>query len=109
MERDRVVELAFERGILFLGCGPSTVRISPPLVVTNEFIDEVRASLPELPGPRAKRFSEQYGLSFSDASQLTHERSLADYFEGAVEASGGNARGAIFSCTSSVSMVLQGL
>ena len=50
-----------------------------PLVVTNEFIDEVQASLPELPGPRAKRFSEQYGLSFPDASQLTAERSLADY------------------------------
>jgi 4-aminobutyrate aminotransferase len=37
--RDRVVELAFERGILFLGCGPSTVRISPPLVVTKEEAD----------------------------------------------------------------------
>src|SRR5207237_3098329 len=66
----------------------------PPLVVTSEFIDEVRASLPELPGPRAKRFSEQYGLSFSDASQLTAERSLADYYEEAVQASGGNARAA---------------
>ena len=38
-ERDRIVELAFERGILFLGCGPSTVRISPPLVVTREEAD----------------------------------------------------------------------
>jgi 4-aminobutyrate aminotransferase len=37
--RDRVVDLAFERGILFLGCGPSTVRISPPLVVTKEEAD----------------------------------------------------------------------
>ena len=35
-ERDRVVELAFERGILFLGCGPSTIRICPPLVVTEK-------------------------------------------------------------------------
>ena len=26
-KRDRIVELAFERGMLFLGCGPSTVRI----------------------------------------------------------------------------------
>jgi len=38
-ERDRIVELAFERGILFLGCGPSTVRISPPLVVTKDEAD----------------------------------------------------------------------
>lgn len=37
--RDRVVELSFERGILFLGCGPSTVRISPPLVVTKDEAD----------------------------------------------------------------------
>jgi aspartyl-tRNA(Asn)/glutamyl-tRNA(Gln) amidotransferase subunit B len=66
----------------------------PPLVVTPEFIDKVRASLPELPGPRVKRFSETYGLSFADASQLTAERSLADYYEAAVAASGGNARGA---------------
>jgi 4-aminobutyrate aminotransferase len=38
-ERDRIVELAFERGILFLGCGPSTVRISPPLVVSQDEAD----------------------------------------------------------------------
>jgi len=64
----------------------------PPLVVSRELIDSVQASMPELPGPRAKRFTEQYGLSFSDASQLTSDRSLADYYEAAVEASGGNAR-----------------
>jgi aspartyl-tRNA(Asn)/glutamyl-tRNA(Gln) amidotransferase subunit B len=65
----------------------------PPLVVTKDFVEEVQASLPELPGPRAKRFSEQYGLSYADASQLTGDRSLSDYYEAAVEASGGNARG----------------
>src|SRR5947207_2464904 len=64
----------------------------PPLVVTNQFIDKVSKSLPELPDARRKRFSEQYGLSFADASQLTAERTLADYYESAVEASGGNAR-----------------
>jgi aspartyl-tRNA(Asn)/glutamyl-tRNA(Gln) amidotransferase subunit B len=66
----------------------------PPLVVTNEFIQDVSKSLPELPDARRKRFSEQYGLSFADASQLTAERSLADYYESAVEASGGNTRAA---------------
>ena len=35
-ERDRIIELAFERGILFLGCGPSTIRIAPPLIVTKD-------------------------------------------------------------------------
>jgi len=38
-ERDRIVEHAFERGILFLGCGPSTIRIAPPLIVTKEEAD----------------------------------------------------------------------
>ena len=38
-ERDRIVELAFERGILFLGCGPSTVRIAPPLIVSKDEAD----------------------------------------------------------------------
>jgi 4-aminobutyrate aminotransferase len=38
-ERDRIVEMAFERGVLFLGCGPSTIRLCPPLVVTKEEAD----------------------------------------------------------------------
>jgi 4-aminobutyrate aminotransferase len=38
-ERDRIVELAFEHGVLFLGCGPSTVRICPPLIVTKQQAD----------------------------------------------------------------------
>src|SRR5437016_9381278 len=64
----------------------------PPLVVTNEFIDNVSKSMPELPEARRNRFSDQYDLSNADASQLTAERTLADYYESAVEASGGNAR-----------------
>ena len=39
VERDRIVELAFERGLLFLGCGPNSIRICPPLVVTKEQAD----------------------------------------------------------------------
>jgi aspartyl-tRNA(Asn)/glutamyl-tRNA(Gln) amidotransferase subunit B len=64
----------------------------PPLVVTHEFVDDVLKSMPELPDVRRKRFMDQYSLSFVDASQLNAERSLADYYEAAVEASGGNAR-----------------
>ncbi len=63
----------------------------PPLLVSEEFVDDVRRAMPELPESRRKRFSEQYGLSYADASQLVSERSLADYYEKAVEASG-NAR-----------------
>jgi 4-aminobutyrate aminotransferase len=46
-ERDRIVELAFERGVLFLGCGPSTVRIAPPLVVTKDEADVAMDALEE--------------------------------------------------------------
>jgi 4-aminobutyrate aminotransferase len=38
-ERDRVVELAFERGILFLGSGANSIRIAPPLITTKEQAD----------------------------------------------------------------------
>jgi len=38
-QRDRIVELAFERGVLLLGCGPNSVRLSPPLIVTKEQAD----------------------------------------------------------------------
>ncbi|MGE5322328.1 MAG: acetyl ornithine aminotransferase family protein [Actinomycetota bacterium] len=38
-ERDRIVDLAFERGILFLGAGENSIRIAPPLIVTQEQAD----------------------------------------------------------------------
>ena len=65
----------------------------PPLVVSKEFIESVRASMPELPEARRKRFMEEYGLSYNDASQLTSERALADYYERAARAAA-NPRGA---------------
>jgi len=46
-ERDRIVETAFERGVLFLGCGPSTVRIAPPLIVTRDEADVAMDALEE--------------------------------------------------------------
>ena len=46
-ERDRIVQEAFERGILFLGCGPSTIRIAPPLIVTKAEADLALEALEE--------------------------------------------------------------
>jgi 4-aminobutyrate aminotransferase len=46
-ERDRIVEHAFERGVLFLGCGPSTVRIAPALIVTKDEADVAMDTLEE--------------------------------------------------------------
>jgi aspartyl-tRNA(Asn)/glutamyl-tRNA(Gln) amidotransferase subunit B len=55
-----------------------------PLVITPEFVERVRAALPELPAARRARFQSQYGLSAYDAAVLTEDKAVADYFEAAV-------------------------
>ncbi|MDX6712665.1 MAG: aspartyl-tRNA(Asn)/glutamyl-tRNA(Gln) amidotransferase subunit [Blastocatellia bacterium] len=64
-----------------------------PLKVSSEFINRIKAEMPELPDVRRKRFMEQYELSFSDASQLNSDKFLADYYE-AVASASGNPRAA---------------
>jgi aspartyl-tRNA(Asn)/glutamyl-tRNA(Gln) amidotransferase subunit B len=59
-----------------------------PLVITDDWIEEVRRSLPELPEARKERFSREYGLPEYDAAQLTASKSLAGYFEEVVNVSG---------------------
>jgi len=59
-----------------------------PLVVTDEWKEEVRRSLPELPGARESRFQTEYALSRQDASVLTASRAMADYFEQTAKACG---------------------
>jgi aspartyl-tRNA(Asn)/glutamyl-tRNA(Gln) amidotransferase subunit B len=58
----------------------------PPLVISDELLQEARESLPELPAARLRRFQEQYHLSIYDSSLLTGEPAVADYFEQAVQA-----------------------
>ncbi|NTV35704.1 MAG: Asp-tRNA(Asn)/Glu-tRNA(Gln) amidotransferase subunit GatB [Anaerolineaceae bacterium] len=53
----------------------------PPLVVEQEWVDRVKAGLPELPRAKILRFKKQYNLSTVDANQLVSERVVADYFE----------------------------
>jgi aspartyl-tRNA(Asn)/glutamyl-tRNA(Gln) amidotransferase subunit B len=53
----------------------------PPLEVSQEWVQEIRSRLPELPEARSKRFVAEYGLTVKDASLLNTEKSLADYFE----------------------------
>jgi aspartyl-tRNA(Asn)/glutamyl-tRNA(Gln) amidotransferase subunit B len=53
----------------------------PPLEVSPRWVDEVRASLPELPAARRRRLARQYELSSYEADLLTQGRGLADYFE----------------------------
>ena len=53
----------------------------PPLLINEEWIEETRAKMPELPIPRKLRFMSEWGLSEYDANLLTVLRSTADYFE----------------------------
>ncbi len=58
----------------------------PPLRVEAPWVEAIRATLPELPAARRRRFAEAYGLSAYDADLLTQGRALADYFEAAARA-----------------------
>ncbi len=53
----------------------------PPLVVPAAWIERVRASLPELPQARMRRFVQEYALPAETAALLVEEAATADYFE----------------------------
>ena len=59
-----------------------------PVVVSEADIEAVRATLPELPLARRRRFRDAFGLSDYAAGVLTDERAVADYFEATQRASG---------------------
>lgn len=58
----------------------------PPLVIERDWIEQLRAALPELPAAKLERFRSQYGLSRYDAAVLTAEPAVAEFFEQAVAA-----------------------
>jgi len=66
----------------------------PALLLDDDFIESVRAELPELPDARRLRFESAYGLPADDAAQLTGARETADYFEAVAAADGVDAKAA---------------
>ena len=56
-----------------------------PLVLSQDYVDGIRASLPELPDAKKARFVEELGLSGDDADVLVADRDNADYFEAVSE------------------------
>ena len=62
-----------------------------PIEISEEWIAEIKAQMPELPSQRKERFTRQFSLSDYDAALLTADRELADYFEKTVE-NGANAK-----------------
>lgn len=59
-----------------------------PLEITQEFIEQVRATLPELPRAKLERFSREFGLSNYEAGLLTNSIELANYYETVVKTCG---------------------
>jgi aspartyl-tRNA(Asn)/glutamyl-tRNA(Gln) amidotransferase subunit B len=58
-----------------------------PVEISEEYIEAVRATMPELPAAKLKRFVDEYHVKDDDADILTVSRALADYFEEVVAAS----------------------
>jgi len=59
-----------------------------PVIINDEYIESIRAELPELPDARAKRFIEQYKLSDYDANFLADDAETASFFETSAKISG---------------------
>ena len=57
-----------------------------PVVLTQDYLDSIRARLPELPEARAQRLVDDYQVTDYDARVLTAEGDIADYFESAASA-----------------------
>ncbi len=53
----------------------------PPLIVPPELVEQVRATMPELPADRRARYLRELGLTDYEAGVLTSDRDVADYFE----------------------------
>lgn len=63
-----------------------------PVEISEEYIEAVRATLPELPVAKQSRFVDEYGLKGDDAEILTASRALADYYEAVVAATDATAQ-----------------
>jgi aspartyl-tRNA(Asn)/glutamyl-tRNA(Gln) amidotransferase subunit B len=60
----------------------------PPLIISSEWIERVRAAMPELPDAMRRRLIADYGLSEYDAVILTQSKAMAAYFEAVVTRAG---------------------
>jgi aspartyl-tRNA(Asn)/glutamyl-tRNA(Gln) amidotransferase subunit B len=64
----------------------------PPLIISRSCVEEIRATLPELPDARRDRYERDFGLSSQDANVLTEDKALGDYFEQVMSISNGKDR-----------------
>ena len=52
-----------------------------PVIIEEDYINEIKASLPELPSAKKERFIDSYKLKYTDAEVLTASKQLADFYE----------------------------
>jgi aspartyl-tRNA(Asn)/glutamyl-tRNA(Gln) amidotransferase subunit B len=57
----------------------------PPLVLSKEWVEEIRSQLPELPDARRERFISEYKLPVYDVGLLTASKAMAEYFEDVIK------------------------
>ena len=60
----------------------------PPLVIAPEWVERIRAEMPELPRVMAERFVKDYGLPEYDATMMTQSKAFGAFFESAAKACG---------------------
>ena len=64
----------------------------PPMHLDQSLVEEIKATLPELPEAKKARFVQDYKLSDADAIVLTQDRETADYFETVSSSCNGEAK-----------------
>jgi len=53
----------------------------PPVIITEEELDRIRASIPEMPEQRIARYTNEYGISAKDASVIVSDKRISDFFD----------------------------
>ncbi len=65
-----------------------------PIDAKPDYVEKIRAALPEMPWDRRDRFMKQYGLTLEEAQQITEQRETADYYEKMINAGAPAAKAA---------------
>ena len=63
----------------------------PPIRFEKSYVDDIKKTLPELPEGKIARFVKEYGLNEDEATHITEEKTVADYFESCVSLAQGSS------------------
>jgi len=68
----------------------------PPIVLENDYIEQLRMEIPELPDQKYRRYIDEFGMTEAEALFLIEDRDMAVYFDRVVEVSGDTKKSASF-------------